>query len=179
MLINIPDIFKENREVLFNLLEFYLDKTVPSLLCYNFCEGGGIMAKKNMNELKKRALLAKQRMKMGYWEQMMKDREKLISEVGSTYEAQKLVSDYQRDKYNREYNITVSRSASQDEQLYEKVRVILDSEELVINPIARLIDKNEYDKMDNEAKQRYVLELSKKFRELKERYNRERMNKSS
>lgn len=134
------------------------------------------MAKKNMNELKKRALLAKQRMKMGYWEQMMKDREKLISEVGSTYEGKKMVSDYQRDKYNREFNVTISKHTSTDEQLYEKVCSILDSEELVINPIARLIDKGEYDNMDNESKQRYVLELAAKFRELKERYYKEKMS---
>ena len=130
--------------------------------------------KKTMNELKKRALLAKQRMKMGYWEQMMKDREKLISEVGSTCEAKKLVSDYQRDKYNREFNVTISKHKTEDEQLYEKVRSILDSEELIINPIARLIDQNEYDNMDNDGKQRYILELSAKFRELKERYNQEK-----
>ena len=137
------------------------------------------MAKKTMNELKKRALLAKQRMKMGYWEQMMKDREKLISEVGSTYEGKKMVSDYQRDKYNREFNITVNLYASKDEQLYEKVCSILDSDELVINPIARLIDKNEYDNMDNESKQRYILELSNKFRELKDRYYKEKISRSS
>lgn len=137
------------------------------------------MAKKNMNELKRRALLAKQRMKMGYWEQMMKDREKLISEVGSTYEGKKRVSDYQRDKYNREFNVTVSRYMSRDEQLYQKVRDILESDELIINPIARLIDADEYENMDNEAKQRYILELSAKFRDLKERYYRENMGKTS
>ena len=109
----------------------------------------------------------------------MKDRDKLMSEVGSTYEAQKFVSDYQRDKYNREFNITISRSASLDEQLYEKVRTMLDSEELVMNPIARLIDRTVYDKMDNEAKQLYVLELAAKFRKLKDRYYREQMGKSS
>ncbi len=136
------------------------------------------MAKKNMNELKRRALLAKQRMKMGYWEQMMKDRDKLMSEA-TTFEAQKFVSDYQREKLNREYSITVSKSASRDEQLYEKVCTILDSEELVTNPIARLIDKTVYDKMDNEAKQLYILELAAKFRELKERYYKEQMGKSS
>ena len=137
------------------------------------------MAKKTMNELKKRALLAKQRMKMGYWEQMMKDREKLISEVGSTYEGKKLVSDYQREKYNREFNVTVSKYTSTDEQLYEKVCRILESDELIINPIARLIDNSEYDNMDAESKQRYILELSAKFRELKDRYYREKMSRSS
>ena len=131
-----------------------------------------------MNELKRRALLAKQRMKMGYWEQMMKDREKLINEVGSTYEGQKMVSDYQREKYNREFNVTVNRFTSKDEQLYEKVCEILRADEFVINPIARLIDKTEYDNMDNEARQRYVLELAAKFRELKERFYKENMSKS-
>lgn len=131
-----------------------------------------------MNELKRRALLAKQRMKMGYWEQMMKDREKLINEVGSTYEGQKMVSDYQREKYNREFNVTVNRFTSKDEQLYEKVCEILRSDEFVINPIARLIDKAEYDNMDSEARQRYVLELAAKFRELKERFYKENMSKS-
>lgn len=135
--------------------------------------------KKNMNELKRRALLAKQRMKMGYWEQMMKDREKLINEVGSTYEAKKLVSDYQRERYNREFNININKRDSQDEKLYEKVCNILESDELIINPIARLIDESEYEKMDNESKQRYVLELAAKFRELKERYYRENMGKIS
>lgn len=132
------------------------------------------MAKKTMNELKRRALLAKQRMKMGYWEQMMKDREKLISEVGSTCEAKKMVSDYQREKYNREFNVTVNKQKTSDEQLYLKVRSILESDEFVINPIARLIDQNEYDNMDSDGKQRYVLELAAKFRELKERYMREK-----
>ena len=136
------------------------------------------MAKKSMNELKKRALLAKQRMKMGYWEQMMKDRDKMIGEVGSTFEGKKLVSDYQRDKYNRDFNVTVCKAA-QDEKLYEKVCCILESDEIVMNPIARLIDNDEYENMDSETKQRYILELSAKFRELKERYYRERISKSS
>lgn len=104
----------------------------------------------------------------------MKDREKLISEVGSTCEAKKMVSDYQREKYNREFNVTVNKQKTSDEQLYSKVRSILESDEFVINPIARLIDQNEYDNMDNDGKQRYVLELAAKFRELKERYMREK-----
>lgn len=137
------------------------------------------MAKKAISELKKRALLAKQRMKMGYWEKMMQDRDKLISEVGSTYENKKLISDYQREKYNREINITVNQNAHDEEMLYEKVRNILESDEIIVNPIARLIDEGKYEQMDGETKQRYVLELSNKFRELKERYYRENISKSS
>ncbi len=137
------------------------------------------MAKKVVGELKKRALLAKQRMKMGYWEQMLRDKEKLISEVGSTYEKQKQIRDYQREKCNRDFNVTVSKCDSKDEKLYKRVCDILDSDELIINPIARLIDNDEYVHMSNEEKQRYVLELSAKFRELKERYDKEKIGKTS
>ena len=45
-------------------------------------------------------------------------------------------------------------------------------------PIGRLIDKEVYMSLDEGGKQRYVLELSKKFRELSERYYSERANKS-
>lgn len=133
-------------------------------------------AKKNMNELKRRALLAKQRMKMGYWEQMMRDRDKLLSETGPGFEAEKRIRDYERERYNREFNVIVSPHATEDDKLYEVVCAILESDELIINPIARLIDKKEYEGLDSDGRQRYILELAAKFRELKERYNREHLS---
>lgn len=56
------------------------------------------MAKKEISELKRRAMLAKQRMKMGYWEKMQQEKERMINTKGGTYEAQKLASDMQREK---------------------------------------------------------------------------------
>lgn len=137
------------------------------------------MAKKEISELKRRAMLAKQRMKMGYWEKMQQEKERMINTKGGTYEAQKLASDMQREKYMRDVSVTVNSSEVKEEELYKKVKDILDSEEFIINPIARLMDKSKYDSLSGEEKQLYVLELSKKFVELKERYNRERMSKLS
>lgn len=137
------------------------------------------MAKKEISELKRRAMLAKQRMKMGYWEKMQQEKERMINTKGGTYEAQKLASDMQREKYMRDVSVTVNSIEVKEEELYKKVKDILDSEEFIINPIARLMDKSKYDCLSGEEKQLYVLELSKKFVELKERYNRERMSKLS
>ena len=116
---------------------------------------------------------------MGYWEKMQQEKERMINTKGGTYEAQKLASDMQREKYMRDVSVTVNSSEVKEEELYKKVKDILDSEEFIINPIARLMDKSKYDCLSGEEKQLYVLELSKKFVELKERYNRERMSKLS
>ena len=43
-----------------------------------------------------------------------------------------------------------------------------------LNPLGRLIDKRYYESLDFEGKQRYVFELSEKYRRLKQRYYEER-----
>ena len=55
---------------------------------------------------------------------------------------------------------------------------ILDSDENTANPIGQLIDYEKYNEMDENAKQRYVLNLVRQYNELKERYYQERMIKS-
>ncbi len=107
------------------------------------------MALQQTGELKKRAWLAKQRLKMGYLKSA-------------------------HDGVGTRVALSVDASESGDDTLYRKVCDILDRDELTLNPIGQLIDDNVYSGLDPAAKQRYVLELSDKFRELKERYYRER-----
>lgn len=140
------------------------------------------MAKQNKNcsELKKRALLAKQRMKMGYWQKLMDERDAMLMNAGDSDRAQYIVSEVQRAKFARDNNIIVNREkADKDEELYIKVCKILDSEEITLNPIGQLMDRKEYEGLDEFGRQRYVLQLSEKYRELKERYYKERIGKSS
>ena len=40
--------------------------------------------KKECSELKKRAMLAKQRMRMGYWQQLKAERERVLQEPSSS-----------------------------------------------------------------------------------------------
>ena len=110
------------------------------------------MAHKQSGELKKRAWLAKQRLKMGYFDSQGGQRAFGAISAG----------------------ISEPTRSSADERMYQKVCAILDRDEATINPIGQLIDGEVYNNLDPSARQRYILELSNKFRELKERYYREK-----
>lgn len=137
------------------------------------------MAKREYGELKKRAMLAKQRLRMGYWQQLKEERERVLSKMGDSEANKRLVSEAQRARLIRDTASIINRAqAGEDEKLYERVCRILDEDEDVINPIGRLIEHDEYDSLDDGGRQRYILELSKKYRELKERYYAERLSKT-
>ena len=130
---------------------------------------------KEYSELKKRALIAKQRMRMGYWQTMSEEKEKALLAAGDNYTSVHLVRDNLHAKFERDNNMVLNSSqAVRDEKLYGKVCAMLDSDEDVINPIGMLVEHEVYDGMDDVGKQRYILELSKKFREMRERYYKER-----
>ncbi len=107
---------------------------------------------KNDGELKKLAQSAKNRMKSGYWQGMKNAAEAPIAEEGSLG-----------------YAI--------EEEMYAKVREMLGENECVLDPIGRLMDQKIYEKMSPTARTRYVLELSKIYVKLKERYYREKNRK--
>ena len=119
------------------------------------------MAHKCSGELKKRAQLAKQRLKMGYFEAAHAD------DFGKTDVS-----------YIASYARFTDNATSRDEKMYKQVCAMLDRDEATINPIGQLIDNDVYSTLDASAKQRYILELSNKFRELKDRYYRERAKTS-
>ena len=64
-----------------------------------------------------------------------------------------------------------------EEEIYAKVRTMLAKDECVIDPIGRLMDASAYERMSPTARMRYVLELSKIYVRLKERYYREKNRK--
>ena len=119
-------------------------------------------------ELKKRCWLAKQRLKMGYFDSLKQENSQSENmQVGSSP-----IAEYSM-RVNRLAEVAASTSST-DEKMYRKVCDILDSSEIALNPIGQLIERDVYDGLDANGKQRYVLELSEKFRELQERYYRER-----
>lgn len=61
----------------------------------------------------------------------------------------------------------------QEKELYERVKRILTREEVVINPIQELIDKKYYNTLSFDGKQKYIFDLSEKYKELKSRFERE------
>lgn len=130
--------------------------------------------KKEISEIKRRAMLAKQRLKMGYWQRMQEERDKVMVATNNSE-----VIHSAHNARMREFERDTRRAlgddfAERDEQLYGKVRAMLDRDEDIINPIGQLVDKEVFDKLDEGNRQRYILELSAKFRELKERYYKEK-----
>ncbi len=131
------------------------------------------------SELKRRALLAKQRLKMGYWQQMYEERQKTLEEMSGNGDSERLVRDLQHEKVKRdEHRALCADKADEEELFYCKVCAILEKDENAMNPIGQLIDPTEYERLDSDNRQRYVLRLAQKFREMRERYYRERVGKS-
>ena len=60
-----------------------------------------------------------------------------------------------------------------EQELYEKVCKLLDREEVVINPIRELVDYKYYNSLTLEAKQKYIFDLSEKYKTMKIRYEKE------
>lgn len=133
--------------------------------------------KKEMSELKKRALLAKQRLKMGYWQKLERERPELLAKFnGDLKQTQQL----QRESIARDTMLLFdSDKAKREEEMYKKVCQILDNDEEITNPIGLLIDKELYAGLDDMGRQKYVLEIAEKFRNLSARYEMERRAKSA
>ena len=131
---------------------------------------------KEKSELKKRASLAKQRLKMGYWQTLLRERDDIIELNGNTERARVVAEEVARNQFHRDNLISLnSEEAKEDEEFYKKVCKMLDEDDDPANPIGLLIDHSVYDNMDAMAKQKYVLYLSKKYREMRERYRVEKI----
>lgn len=125
--------------------------------------------KKEYSELKKRALLAKERLKMGYWQRLLE--EKRNASGDTLYESICLL----QEKVRRdEQKLLCADKATEEERFYDKVCAILEQDENTLDPIGQLIDRDEYERLGADNRQRYILQLSQKFREMRERYYREK-----
>lgn len=80
--------------------------------------------------------------------------------------------------YNKERSIFeqvsyVKTYNTHEQELYNRVCKLLGSDNIVINPIKELIDNKYYNSLSLEGKQRYIFDLSEKYKEMKSRYERE------
>ena len=124
-----------------------------------------------MMTLKDYAKEAKARMKSGFWQDVKEQRQRdvqLAAEQGKN-----------TDVVFKEYREILTRKifeneTEEDEILYQKVCELLSQNKVITNPIGLLADKQKMSEMSEQGKQHYVFELSKKFKEMKERYYKER-----
>ena len=63
-----------------------------------------------------------------------------------------------------------------DDALYKKVCEMLDSGQEYLNPVSELIDRKFFNSLDFGAKQHYINTLIEKYKQLKQRYYKERFS---
>ena len=68
---------------------------------------------------------------------------------------------------------------NEEQDLYERVKKLLMRDEIVINPIQELIDRKYYNSLSKEAQQKYIFDLSDKYKQMKLKFERESLTKVS
>ena len=69
---------------------------------------------------------------------------------------------------NGSYMVVASIRSIEDDPLFAKVKRLIEREqtEVILNPIANLIDKTSYANMTDNQRERYVLKLTKRYNEI-------------
>lgn len=112
---------------------------------------------------------AKQRLKSGFWKDYSN---KVIVETEKAENSGISVSkvkEYIKDKVSKE----IQKKDTED-AFYTRVKEILVKEGEISNAIGRLTDREYYETLSYEEKQRYLLELSEKYLKAVERFNKEK-----
>ena len=114
---------------------------------------------------------AKKRLKEGFWSDV-KNQRNYFELVAATNggSADFAVNRQQQALKNQLYN----REHSAEEDVYRRVCGILSGDEVVTNPIARLMDSEAAAQMSPQQKNTYMLQLSAKYQRAVERYENEK-----
>ena len=75
-------------------------------------------------------------------------------------------------EYLAEYKLMLL-SLKEDEKLYSKVCQILSENRDVINPLGKLVDKTKFSTLSDKDKERYIFNLADKYRQMKQRFEKE------
>ncbi len=121
-----------------------------------------------MESLKNVARQAKKRLRTDFWQRYKNDVD------GAATEAQRNGKNALKVRNNMLTRVkSVIRGEEQDE-FYLKVKKLIDEHGEVSDAIGRLTDREYYDGLSYEEKQRYIMELSAKYVEALEKYRREK-----
>lgn len=121
---------------------------------------------KNSTQLKSLANAAKQRLKSGnYSSEVIKNVERNKAKASDYFYQNALA--LKREKFIAKF-VTITNEI--DETLTKKIYSMLSSNELLCNPLGRLVDKNYFNTLNDFEKQHYILSLSEKFNRIKDEY---------
>lgn len=122
-----------------------------------------------MSTFKEYAKRAKERMKNGFWEQA-KQNIQTEQQVAATLGLNtRKVGEEQRRKLQRQ--IYDYDGFCEEQEFYAKVEAMLDSNEIVSNPIMRLADQDYMATLTPQERQVYISKIATKYRQAVEKYN--------
>ena len=114
---------------------------------------------------------AKKRLKSGFWQDYKKGLETELEKAENAGLSKSVVKEY----YTQQVKTKVKNVKDGDEEFYARVKKLLDEEGEVSNAIGRLTDKEYFESLDYEERQRYTLSLSEQYLKAVERYRKEKL----
>ncbi|MCL2598986.1 MAG: hypothetical protein FWD76_03640 [Firmicutes bacterium] len=135
--------------------------------------------KKNASvDLRSRASQAKKRLVQGFYEQKTDEKNDAILCAQENGFGSLDAEVYKRIAIKREVELSHSQALAKEEEMYQKVCRLLQADGDVMDPIGKLVDRSVFDSLTSAtAKQKYILDLAAKFREMSERYRNEKLYK--
>ena len=119
--------------------------------------------------LKNYAKEAKMRLKRGFWQNYKETLETKIETCSDSEVEKSKVQEYYQSKVAE----SIRGVKQEDEEFYKKVKKLLDECGEVSDALGRLTDKDYFDTLSYEQKQRYSLDLSSKYVLAKQIYYKE------
>lgn len=123
-----------------------------------------------VKSLKQYCKEAKKRLKQGFWQNYHKN---LTNEIARA-EQNGISSSKIKEYYAIKVSGDIKNTKDEFDAFYVKVKKMLDEEGEVSNAIGRLTDKEYFETLSYEEKQRYSLSLSEKYLKAVERYKKEK-----
>ena len=123
-----------------------------------------------MSAFKDYAKKAKERLKNGFWEnakQQLQQEQQVAATLGLNF--RKVAEEQHRKLQKQIYDYD---GFCEEEQFYKKVEEILDSDQVISNPIMRLADQDYMAKLNPEEKQLYISKLASRYRQAVEKYHK-------
>lgn len=118
---------------------------------------------------------AKQRLVDGFWQNVRDERmAQLRSAEDDGQSAVPALVDYREKIRNQIYN----KRYFEEEEFYQRVVKLLESETVVTNPLGALADKEYMDSLDAKQRQSYLYEISNKYLAACARYRKEQEKRS-
>jgi predicted transcriptional regulator len=121
-----------------------------------------------MEDFKSACRQAKQRLKNDFWKQCKDTVDK------SAYVAKEKGLNEHKIKAGLYGKVKQNLKGEEVDEFYEKVKAILDSCGEVSDAIGRLTDREYFETLNYEEKQRYTLELSSRYLKAVEKYRKEK-----